>query len=72
MEGSQEFSTQVFDALARRRGITAQLLTHDQVRDFWEQLSNRSFDARLQTFFDMYVPISLKSSYSFYVQDICC
>ncbi|KAJ3688500.1 hypothetical protein LUZ61_017664 [Rhynchospora tenuis] len=53
MQGSEEFSAQVFDALARRRGITAQLLTRDQVLDFWEQLSNRSFDARLQTFFDM-------------------
>lgn len=54
MTGSDEFTGQVFDALARRRGITAQLLTKDQVREFWLQLMDRGFDSRLQTFFDMY------------------
>ncbi|KAJ3688508.1 hypothetical protein LUZ61_017672 [Rhynchospora tenuis] len=53
MTGSDEFAGQVFDALARRRGISAQLLTKDQVREFWQQLMDRGFDARLQTFFDM-------------------
>ncbi|XP_040385492.1 respiratory burst oxidase homolog protein B-like [Oryza brachyantha] len=53
MVGSEEFAVQIFDALARRRGITAQLLTKDQVREFWEQLSDPGFDAKLQTFFDM-------------------
>lgn len=53
MVGSEEFSVQIFDALARRRGITAQVLTKDQVREFWEQLSDPGFDAKLQTFFDM-------------------
>jgi len=31
------------------------VLTKDQVREFWEQLSDPGFDAKLQTFFDMYV-----------------
>ncbi|KAG8093152.1 hypothetical protein GUJ93_ZPchr0012g18820 [Zizania palustris] len=53
MVGSEEFAGQIFDALARRRGITAQLLTKDQFREFWEQLSDEGFDAKLQTFFDM-------------------
>uniref|UniRef100_A0A0E0MN96 EF-hand domain-containing protein n=1 Tax=Oryza punctata TaxID=4537 RepID=A0A0E0MN96_ORYPU len=53
MVGSEEFAVQIFDALARRRGITAQLLTKDQLREFWEQLSDAGFDAKLQTFFDM-------------------
>ncbi|KAK3139950.1 hypothetical protein QOZ80_5AG0393050 [Eleusine coracana subsp. coracana] len=53
MVGSEEFAAQIFDALARRRGITAQVLTKDQVREFWEQLSDPGFDAKLQTFFDM-------------------
>ncbi|KAL6842061.1 hypothetical protein ACP4OV_028040 [Aristida adscensionis] len=53
MVGSEEFAAQMFDALARRRGITAQLLTKDQFREFWEQLSDPGFDAKLQTFFDM-------------------
>jgi respiratory burst oxidase len=54
MTGSDEFTGQVFDALARRRGISAQVLSKDQVREFWQQLMDRGFDARLQTFFDMY------------------
>ncbi|XP_062203298.1 respiratory burst oxidase homolog protein B-like [Phragmites australis] len=53
MVGSEEFAAQIFDALARRRGITAQVLTKDQAREFWEQLSDPGFDAKLQTFFDM-------------------
>ncbi|CAD6267638.1 unnamed protein product [Miscanthus lutarioriparius] len=53
MVGSEEFAAQIFDALARRRGITAMILTKDQVREFWEQLSDPGFDAKLQTFFDM-------------------
>nr|TKW28880.1 hypothetical protein SEVIR_3G358400v2 [Setaria viridis] len=53
MVGSEEFAVQIFDALARRRGITAQVLTKDQVREFWEQLSDPGFDAKLRTFFDM-------------------
>nr|CAB3466098.1 unnamed protein product [Digitaria exilis] len=53
MDGSEEFAAQIFDSLARRRGITAQVLTKDEVKDFWQQLSNPGFDAKLQTFFDM-------------------
>ncbi|KAG8048889.1 hypothetical protein GUJ93_ZPchr0009g222 [Zizania palustris] len=53
MVGSEEFAVQIFDALARRRGITAQLLTKDQFREFWVQLSDAGFDAKLRTFFDM-------------------
>ncbi|KAL5204318.1 hypothetical protein ABZP36_009189 [Zizania latifolia] len=34
MVGSKEFAGQIFDVLARRRGITAQLLTKDQFREF--------------------------------------
>ena len=54
MVGSEEFAVQIFDSLARRRGITAQVLTKDQLREFWEQLSDPGFDAKLRTFFDMY------------------
>uniref|UniRef100_A0ACD5XN41 Uncharacterized protein n=1 Tax=Avena sativa TaxID=4498 RepID=A0ACD5XN41_AVESA len=53
MVGSEEFAAQMFDALARRRGIVAQVLTKDELREFWEQLSDPGFDAKLQTFFDM-------------------
>lgn len=55
MEGSDEFAVQVFDSLARKRGIVKQVLTKDELKDFWEQLSDQGFDNRLRTFFDMLV-----------------
>lgn len=55
MDKSEEFAVEIFDSLARRRGITAQVLTKDELRDFWEQLSDPGFDAKLRTFFDLYV-----------------
>lgn len=53
MNESSEFAGELFDALARRRGITAGCVTKDELREFWEQISDISFDTRLQTFFDM-------------------
>ncbi|GJN05277.1 hypothetical protein PR202_ga22892 [Eleusine coracana subsp. coracana] len=53
MEGSDEFALQVFDSLARKRGIVKEVLTKDELKDFWEQLSDQGFDNRLRTFFDM-------------------
>lgn len=53
MEGSDEFAGQVFDSLARKRGIVKQVLTKNELKDFWEQLSDQGFDNRLRTFFDM-------------------
>ncbi|KAJ3669534.1 hypothetical protein LUZ60_011484 [Juncus effusus] len=53
MDGSDEFAVQMFDSLARRRGITKQVLTKEEFREFWEQLSDQEFDSRLRTFFDM-------------------
>ncbi|KAK1401699.1 respiratory burst oxidase-like [Heracleum sosnowskyi] len=50
---SSEFMGELFDALARRRGITSSNVTKDQLHEFWKQITDTSFDARLQTFFDM-------------------
>ncbi|XP_054803102.1 respiratory burst oxidase homolog protein B-like [Prosopis cineraria] len=50
---SSEFAGELFDALARRRGITSASITKDELREFWEQITDQSFDSRLQTFFDM-------------------
>lgn len=55
MEGSDEFAMQMFDSLARKRGMVKQVLTKEELKDFWEQLSDQGFDNRLQTFFDMLV-----------------
>nr|CAD1823583.1 unnamed protein product [Ananas comosus var. bracteatus] len=53
MVGSEDFAIQVFDALARKRGITKAVLTKGELKEFWEQLSDQGFDSRLRTFFDM-------------------
>ena len=55
MVDSKEFAVGIFDALARRRRQKIARITKEELRDFWLQISDQSFDARLQIFFDMYV-----------------
>lgn len=50
---SKVFAGELFDALARRRNISGGVITLAQLQEFWDQLSDQSFDSRLQTFFDM-------------------
>ncbi|XP_022735959.1 respiratory burst oxidase homolog protein C-like [Durio zibethinus] len=50
---SKEFAGQLFDALARRRNIQGDSIDKNYLKEFWDQISNQSFDARLRTFFDM-------------------
>lgn len=51
---SKDFALELFDALARRRNITGEVIDGDQLKEFWEQINDQSFDSRLKTFFDMY------------------
>ncbi|XP_013600576.1 PREDICTED: respiratory burst oxidase homolog protein E-like [Brassica oleracea var. oleracea] len=53
MKDSKEFAVSVFDALARRRRQKLEKITKDELHDFWLLISDESFDARLQIFFDM-------------------
>jgi len=53
MKESKEFAGELFDALARRRNITGETISKSELREFWDQISDQSFDSRLQTFFDM-------------------
>ncbi|XP_077227251.1 respiratory burst oxidase homolog A [Tasmannia lanceolata] len=53
MKESKEFAGELFDALARRRNITGNSITKSELKEFWEQISDQSFDSRLRTFFDM-------------------
>ncbi|KAI3801242.1 hypothetical protein L1987_29346 [Smallanthus sonchifolius] len=53
MADSKEFALGVFDALARRRQQKLWNITKAELHDFWLQISDQSFDARLQIFFDM-------------------
>jgi respiratory burst oxidase len=50
---SKEFAGELFDALARRRGITTPGITKAELQEFLDQITDQSFDSRLQTFFDM-------------------
>uniref|UniRef100_A0A452ZA06 FAD-binding FR-type domain-containing protein n=3 Tax=Aegilops tauschii subsp. strangulata TaxID=200361 RepID=A0A452ZA06_AEGTS len=47
------FAGELFDALARRRNITGDSIDKSELREFWDQISDTSFDSRLQTFLDM-------------------
>jgi respiratory burst oxidase len=53
MKESGEFASELFDALARRRGITTPSIIKAELYEFWQQITDQRFDARLQTFFDM-------------------
>ncbi|XP_042436760.1 respiratory burst oxidase homolog protein C-like [Zingiber officinale] len=53
MKESTEFAGELFDALSRRRNITGDKITKAELREFWDQIADQSFDSRLQTFFDM-------------------
>lgn len=57
MVDSKEFAFGLFDALARRKRQRIGKITKEELYDFWLQISDQSFDARLQIFFDMSVLI---------------
>ncbi|KAJ6695134.1 RESPIRATORY BURST OXIDASE-like protein D [Salix koriyanagi] len=50
---SKEFAGELFRALARRHRINSDLINKAQLRQFWDEVSDESFDSRLRTFFDM-------------------
>ncbi|KAL7114367.1 hypothetical protein ACP275_04G116900 [Erythranthe tilingii] len=52
-EESKEFAGELFDTLARRRHIAGDSITNVQLKEFWDEINDQSFDSRLQTFFDM-------------------
>ncbi|KAK8552483.1 hypothetical protein V6N13_120882 [Hibiscus sabdariffa] len=53
MNQSKEFATELYQALARRHNVTGDSVNKTQLKQFWDQISDESFDSRLQTFFDM-------------------
>ncbi|PON36881.1 Respiratory burst oxidase [Parasponia andersonii] len=51
---SKDFAGELFDALARHRKISAENgITRDELRMFWEDMTNEDLESRLQIFFDM-------------------
>ncbi|KAJ7515825.1 hypothetical protein O6H91_22G029400 [Diphasiastrum complanatum] len=53
MKESNEFAGVLFDALGRRKGQTLPNITKEELRSFWLQISDESFEARMSIFFDM-------------------
>ncbi|KAG7536840.1 Ferric reductase NAD binding domain [Arabidopsis suecica] len=50
---SKDFALELFNALARKRRLTGDMINKKEFKDFWEQISDQRFDSRLMTFFDM-------------------
>ncbi|TYK16614.1 respiratory burst oxidase-like protein A-like [Cucumis melo var. makuwa] len=54
MKDSKEFALELFDALSRRRRLNnSDQISRDDLFEFWLQITDQSFDSRLQIFFDM-------------------
>ncbi|KAK4270313.1 hypothetical protein QN277_023362 [Acacia crassicarpa] len=51
---SKDFAGELFDALARRRNINAENgIIVDELKVFWEDMTDKDLESRLQVFFDM-------------------
>ncbi|MCO5605680.1 hypothetical protein L7F22_059863 [Adiantum nelumboides] len=53
MKDSKEFACELFDTLARKRGQEPMSITREELHDYWLELTDQSFDNRLQLFFEM-------------------
>lgn len=53
MKESKEFAGELFDALGRKRGQQGHNITREELHDYWVELTDQSFDNRLQLFFEM-------------------
>ncbi|KAL0763165.1 hypothetical protein Bca101_079316 [Brassica carinata] len=50
---SKDFALVLFDALARRKNMTGDVIDKAILKEFWEQISDQNFDSRLMIFFEM-------------------
>lgn len=54
MGDSKEFAGELFDTLSRRRQVHVENgISKNQLRQFWEDMTNQDLESRLQIFFDM-------------------
>ncbi|XP_062220504.1 respiratory burst oxidase homolog protein A-like [Phragmites australis] len=53
MTESKEFALELFDTLSRRRQMQVDKINKEELREIWQQITDNSFDSRLQIFFDM-------------------
>ncbi|KAF3340122.1 respiratory burst oxidase protein B [Carex littledalei] len=50
---SKEFAFELFDTLSRRRRTKMDKICKDELKEIWSQITDQSFDSRLQIFFEM-------------------
>jgi len=51
---SKDFAGELYEALARRRNVcTSNGITLADAKVFWEDMTNKDLESRLQVFFDM-------------------
>lgn len=51
---SKDFAKELFDTLTRRRKICGKNgINKEELKMFWEDITNHDLEARLQIFFDM-------------------
>ncbi|KAF8006612.1 hypothetical protein BT93_K0806 [Corymbia citriodora subsp. variegata] len=54
MGDSKEFAGELLEALSRRKKVNVENgISKNQLREFWEDMTNRDLESRLQIFFDM-------------------
>jgi respiratory burst oxidase len=53
MTESKEFALELFDTLSRRLRMQTDKINKEELREIWQQITDNSFDSRLQIFFDM-------------------
>lgn len=53
MKDSKEFALELFDAFSRRRRLKVDKISKGELHEYWSQITDQSFDSRLQIFFDM-------------------
>ncbi|XP_071696111.1 respiratory burst oxidase homolog protein A-like isoform X2 [Rutidosis leptorrhynchoides] len=53
MKDSKEFAVEVYDAISRRRTLKVDKISKEELYEYWSQITDQSFDSRLQIFFDM-------------------
>jgi phosphoserine phosphatase len=50
----KEFAGELFVALARRCNVEpTNGITKEELKEFWEEMTDQNFDSRLKIFFDM-------------------
>lgn len=49
----EEFAGEIFEALGRRVGKKVDAINEDELYEYWVQISDQSFDARMHIFFDL-------------------